>query len=73
MTFAFRFLYFSLKLFLNNFLRTRGPDFSVVFQGCELLETGQGMEYQILAGPTFVVVFTLSGILMGYLADKTSR
>ena len=42
-------------------------------QGCELLETGQGMEYQIIAGPTFVVVFTLSGILMGYLADKLSR
>jgi len=42
-------------------------------QGCELLETGQGIEYQILAGPTFVVVFTLSGILMGYLADKLSR
>jgi len=42
-------------------------------QGCEYLENGQGMKYQVLAGPTFVVVFTISGILMGYLADKTSR
>ena len=44
-----------------------------IHQGCQFLENGQGMKYQILAGPTFVVVFTISGILMGYLADKTSR
>ena len=37
------------------------------------IENGQGMKYQVLAGPTFVVVFTVSGILMGYLADKSSR
>lgn len=42
-------------------------------QGCQYLENGQGMKYQTLAGPTFVIVFTLSGILMGYLADKTPR
>ncbi len=42
-------------------------------QGCEYLETGMGMKYQVLAGPTFVIVFTLSGILMGYLADKCPR
>jgi hypothetical protein len=41
--------------------------------GCEFLENGQGIEYQILAGPTFVVVFTVSGIIMGYLADKVPR
>ena len=37
------------------------------------MENGQGMKYQILAGPTFVVVFTFSGIIMGYLADKAPR
>lgn len=42
-------------------------------QGCLYLENGQGMKYQILAGPTFVVVFTISGIVMGYLADKVAR
>ena len=42
-------------------------------EGCAYLENGQGMKYQTLAGPTFVVVYTFSGILMGYLADKSPR
>ena len=42
-------------------------------EGCLYLENGQGMKYQILAGPTFVIVFTISGVIMGYLADKLPR
>ena len=42
-------------------------------EGCLYLESGQGMKYQILAGPTFVIVFTISGVIMGYLADKVPR
>lgn len=40
---------------------------------CEYLRNGQGYDYLILAGPTFVAVFTVSGIIMGYLADKVPR
>ncbi len=40
---------------------------------CEWTYNGQGIEYQVLAGPVFVVVFTISGIIMGFLADKFSR
>ena len=40
---------------------------------CEWLYNGQGLEYLVLAGPVFVVVFTVSGIVMGLLADKFSR
>ena len=38
--------------------------------GCDWMYSGQGWEYQILAGPAFIVVFTISGILMGFLADR---
>jgi len=41
--------------------------------GCEWLYSGQGWEYQILAGPAFIVVFTISGVIMGFLADRVSR
>jgi len=41
--------------------------------GCDWMYSGQGWEYQILAGPAFIVVFTISGILMGFLADRVSR
>jgi len=40
---------------------------------CEYLHDGKGIEYLILAGPTFVVVFTVSGIINGFLADRFSR
>eukprot|EP00092_Neocalanus_flemingeri_P009696 GFUD01010442.1.p1 GENE.GFUD01010442.1~~GFUD01010442.1.p1 ORF type:complete len:486 (+),score=62.98 GFUD01010442.1:259-1716(+) len=41
--------------------------------GCVWMYSGQGWEYQILAGPAFIVVFTISGVLMGFLADRISR
>jgi len=41
--------------------------------GCMWQYSGQGWEYQILAGPAFIVVFTISGVCMGLLADRVSR
>ena len=40
---------------------------------CDWNYSGQGLEYQILAGPIFVVIFTISGVIMGFLGDKFSR
>ena len=35
--------------------------------------SGQGLEFQLLAGPSFIVMFTVSGVVMGWLADKIHR
>ena len=40
---------------------------------CQYLHNGQGLDYLILAGTYFILMFTVSGILMGYLADKVHR
>jgi len=40
---------------------------------CVWRYTGQGWQYQVLAGPGYIVMFTVSGIVMGYLADRVSR
>ena len=40
---------------------------------CEWLHSGGGIEYQVLAGPIFVVIFTFAGILIGFLGDRVSR
>ena len=40
---------------------------------CQYMHNGQGLDYLILAGTYFILVFTVSGILMGYLADKVHR
>ena len=40
---------------------------------CEYLYSGQGIEYQILAGPVFVVVGTVSALVFGALSDKFNR
>lgn len=40
---------------------------------CSWLHDGQGVEYQVLAGPIFVVIYTASGVLMGLLGDHASR
>ena len=42
-------------------------------QLCQWDYTGQGLEYQILAGPIYVVIFTTSGVIMGYIGDKVNR
>jgi len=40
---------------------------------CVWCYSGQGWQYQVLAGPGFIVVFTVSGVIMGYCADRISR
>nr|CAH7712245.1 unnamed protein product [Callosobruchus chinensis] len=40
---------------------------------CEWNYNGLGLDYQILAGPSFIAVFTIAGIVMGLLADKFNR
>jgi len=35
--------------------------------------TGLGMEYQVLAGPAFIAVFTVSGVIFGITADYMNR
>ncbi len=40
---------------------------------CRWDYSGLGLDYQILAGPSFVGVFTVSGVLIGVLGDRVSR
>lgn len=40
---------------------------------CEWNYNGLGLDYQILAGPSFIAVFTIVGVVMGVLADKYNR
>ncbi|XP_049767133.1 D-xylose transporter [Schistocerca cancellata] len=40
---------------------------------CEWTYNGQGLDYQILAGPSFIAVFTVVGVIMGILADRFNR
>jgi len=39
---------------------------------CQWAYTGLGMDYQLLAGPAFVAVFTVSGVLFGAASDALS-
>ena len=40
---------------------------------CEWNYNGQGFQYQVLAGPIFIVIYTLMGIPLGFLADASNR
>ncbi|XP_018323578.1 uncharacterized protein LOC108735867 [Agrilus planipennis] len=40
---------------------------------CEWNYNGLGLDYQILAGPSFIAVFTVFGVIFGILADKFHR
>jgi MFS family permease len=40
---------------------------------CEWDYNGLGIEYQILAGPVFILVFTIVGVILGIAADKYNR
>nr|XP_054770059.1 protein spinster homolog 1-like [Lytechinus pictus] len=51
----------------NSYL---GPNNTEV---CYYDRTGGGFQYQILAGPIFIVIYTFAGIGLGYLADITNR
>lgn len=40
---------------------------------CEWNFNGLGLDYQLLAGPSFILVFTIIGIVLGIVADKYNR
>jgi MFS family permease len=40
---------------------------------CEWDYNGLGIDYQILAGPVFILVFTIVGVVLGIAADKYNR
>jgi len=40
---------------------------------CKWDYNGQGLQYEILAGPVFIVVYTLAGIPLSLLADFSNR
>lgn len=42
-------------------------------QYCEWDRNGMGIEYQILAGPSFIAVYTIGGVILGIAADKYKR
>lgn len=37
---------------------------------CEWNYNGLGIDYQVLAGPAYMAVFTVAGIILGIVADK---
>ncbi|XP_068243293.1 hexuronate transporter [Palaemon carinicauda] len=47
-------------------------DFDFI-QLCVWDYSGLGIDYQILAGPAFVAVFTAAGVFIGFLADRVNR
>ncbi|XP_047343477.1 probable glucarate transporter isoform X1 [Vespa velutina] len=40
---------------------------------CEWNYSGLGLDYQILAGPSFIAVFTIVGVILGIAADRFNR
>jgi len=40
---------------------------------CEWDYNGLGIDYQLLAGPVFILVFTIVGVVFGILGDKYNR
>lgn len=40
---------------------------------CEWNYNGLGLDYQILAGPSFIAVFTIVGVFLGIAADRYNR
>jgi len=40
---------------------------------CKWDHNGQGLQYEILAGPVFIVVYTLAGIPLSVIADYSNR
>ena len=45
----------------------------VTKHGCEWNYNGQGLQYELLAGPLFIVIYTLAGIPLGLWADVYNR
>ncbi|EDV27969.1 uncharacterized protein TRIADDRAFT_12709, partial [Trichoplax adhaerens] len=46
---------------------------AIGYRVCKYDFNGQGELYQLLAGPVFIVIYTISGIPLGIAADVTSR
>jgi MFS family permease len=40
---------------------------------CKWDYNGQGIEYQIVAGPVFILIYTFAGIFISFAADKYNR
>lgn len=40
---------------------------------CDWNYNGQGFEYQIVAGPVFIVIYTFAGIFISFAADRFNR
>ena len=40
---------------------------------CKWDYAGSGVPYQLLAGPSFIAVFTVAGIVLGVLGDLYNR
>lgn len=40
---------------------------------CEWNYNGLGLDYQILAGPSFIAVYTVMGVVLGFAADRFNR
>lgn len=40
---------------------------------CEWNRNGLGIDYQVLAGPSFIAVYTVVGVFLGIAADKHRR
>ncbi|XP_078406376.1 MFS-type efflux pump MSMEG_3705-like isoform X1 [Cetorhinus maximus] len=42
-------------------------------QYCQWDYDGSGWEYQVIAGPVFILVYTFTGIFIGFVADSVNR
>ncbi|XP_078082263.1 protein spinster-like [Mustelus asterias] len=42
-------------------------------QSCQWNYDGSGWEYQVIAGPVFILVYTFTGIPIGFMADSVNR
>lgn len=40
---------------------------------CEWNYNGLGLDYQLLAGPSFILIFTIMGVVLGVAADRFNR
>ena len=40
---------------------------------CRWDYNGQGIEYQLIAGPIFIVIYTFAGIFISFAADRYNR
>lgn len=78
---------FSRKIVSNQFIKTKHADGKFYFYSCRNATNnqthdsgicyydynGQGLEYQIVAGPAFTVIYTFGGIFISYIAEKYNR